>query len=45
MGICALGILGGGNWSFLHQVESEFSGEFDEAIVSGFGDYEYGLNL
>jgi hypothetical protein len=45
MGGCALGILGGGDWSFLHKIESEFSSEFDEAIVACFGDYEYGLNL
>jgi hypothetical protein len=45
MGISALRVVGGGDWSFLHQVESEFPGEFNEAIVACFGHYEYGLNL
>jgi hypothetical protein len=42
---CAVEAFGGWCGAFLHEVECEFTSEFDQAIVAGFGDDEYRLNL
>lgn len=45
MTACAVEAFGRRCGAFLHEVECEFAGELDEAVITSFGDDEHRLDL